>query len=554
MHRLNAGQRRPADRRGAREPVNLSSSDGRWPFHRWPWRPVTVPRMPHWALTAEPRRCRWLGLAGSLALAAGSLRSGALPVAAGARPTPGHAGPALLLTGLGTVLLVAAWLLLGRGLTRTDRAAPVGVRWLAVTLAWWAGPLLAAAPLFSRDVYSYLAQGAMLDAGLDVYAHGPADLGGPEAAQVPDVWLRTPAPYGPLFLALARTARAVAGPGVVGSGVVGGVLALRALALAGTVALVVLLPRLARACGVPPAAALWLGALNPLVLLHLIGGAHNDAVLLPLLVGGLLAARRGQVVGAAALVTLAALVKAPAVLALPAVAWLAVPQEAAEGGGPRRTAVDLVRAAGTVAVAAVATTVLVTALAGTGYGWLTALGTPVSAGSWSPVSSLGRAAATVFAGGDPAVTALVQRLGLGGAATVAVLLARRVARGRIDAVHATGLALAALVLLGPALRPWYALWAAVLIAAAAPLGDRTRSWTAGACAVLAFVVVPDGFTPGPAALALTVAGGAAGAGVAALVAVRGVWANGTSRAGSSAGLPRPRTADGAAVRMAGRAR
>ncbi|MCP2312074.1 polyprenol phosphomannose-dependent alpha 1,6 mannosyltransferase MptB [Kitasatospora paracochleata] len=515
--------------------------------------------MPHWALTAEPRRCRWLGLAGSLALAAGSLRSGALPVAADARPVPGHAGPALLLTGLGTVLLVAAWLLLGRALARTGRAAPVGVRWLAVTLAWWAGPLLAAAPLFSRDVYSYLAQGAMLDAGLDVYAHGPADLGGPEAAQVPDVWLRTPAPYGPLFLALARTARAVAGPGVVGSGVVGsdvvgGVLALRALALAGTVALVVLLPRLARACGVPPAAALWLGALNPLVLLHLIGGAHNDAVLLPLLVGGLLAARRGQVVGAAALVTLAALVKAPAVLALPAVAWLAVPQEAAEGGGPRRTAVDLVRAAGTVAVAAVATTVLVTALAGTGYGWVAALGTPVSAGSWSPVSSLGRAAAAVFAAGDPAVTALVQRLGLGGAATVAVLLARRVARGRIGAVHATGLALAALVLLGPALRPWYALWAVVLIAAAAPLGDRTRSWTAAACAVLAFAVVPDGFTPGPAALALTVAGGAAGAGVAALVAVRGVRANGTSRAGSSAGPSRPRTAEGAAVRMAGRAR
>ena len=64
--------------------------------------------------------------------------------------------------------------------------------------------------MFSRDVYSYLAQGAMVGAGLDVYQHGPATLGGPLAAEVPAIWQHTTTSYGPVFLMLATAVAAVA--------------------------------------------------------------------------------------------------------------------------------------------------------------------------------------------------------------------------------------------------------------------------------------------------------------------------------------------------------
>jgi peptidoglycan/LPS O-acetylase OafA/YrhL len=91
-----------------------------------------------------------------------------------------------------------------------------------------------------------------------------------------------------------------------------------------------------------------------------------------------------------------------------------------------------------------------------------------------------------------------------------LLLVRRVRRREVGAVYAVGLALLAVVALGPAIRPWYALWGGVLVAAAAPDG-RVRRWAPAVCGVLALLVAPDGFTPGPRAVALAVAGGALGA-------------------------------------------
>ncbi|GAB3936574.1 hypothetical protein GCM10027614_13300 [Micromonospora vulcania] len=69
---------------------------------------------------------------------------------------------------------------------------------------------------------------------------------------------QTPAPYGPVFVAMAAVVSAVTG-----GKLVLGVLGLRLVALAGVGLLVAYLPRLARHCGVDPAAALWLGVLNP---------------------------------------------------------------------------------------------------------------------------------------------------------------------------------------------------------------------------------------------------------------------------------------------------
>ncbi|RKE22911.1 polyprenol phosphomannose-dependent alpha 1,6 mannosyltransferase MptB [Streptomyces sp. TLI_171] len=448
--------------------------------------------MPNTGANAYPSRYRWLGLLGSLALAGGGLTSGALP-AADTGPTlraSGGAGTVLVFAGL--AVLTAAWLLLGRP---ADGQPPPRARWLAATLAWWAAPLLLLPPLFSRDVYSYLAQGALLESGFDVYTVGPAALGGAVAQQVPHVWQDTPAPYGPGFMLLARATAPLAEHPYAGT------LLLRLTAVLAVAALAALLVALARAIGADPAAALRLGALNPLVLLHLIAGAHNDAPPLALMLGGLLAAARRRPLLAAALVTAAALVKAPALLALPAVWWLVAHDRA----GPRR-----LRAAGQVLAAAAVTTAAVTAAAGTGYGWITALTTPATATSWSLTSSFGRTLADLTGAAPAATVTTVRLLGLALAAATILLLALRVGRAEHDPLAALALGFGALVALGPAFRPWYALWCLVPAALAART-PNARRLAELACLIMAFTVMPDGFGPDSAELVLTAGGLAIGA-------------------------------------------
>ncbi|ROR33938.1 polyprenol phosphomannose-dependent alpha 1,6 mannosyltransferase MptB [Kitasatospora cineracea] len=490
--------------------------------------------MPNTGANAYPSRYRWLGLLGSLALAAGALTSGALPAAATGPTLRASGGAGTVLVFAGLTVLTAAWLLLGRsadappadalpaealsvgalpaeapsvgappgnGLPAAGRFA-ARTRWLTATLAWWAAPLLLLPPLFSRDAYSYLAQGAMLAGGFDVYADGPAALGGPIAQQIPQVWQHTPAPYGPAFLLLARAAAPLADHPYAG------VLLLRLAAVLAVAALAALLPALARALGTDPAAALRLGALNPLVLLHLVAGAHNDAAPLALMLAGLLAATRRRPLPAAALITLAALTKAPAALALPAAWWLATAVPSPDGP-PRSDATPArghrFRCAAAVLAVAAGTTAVVTAVAGTGYGWVSALTTPATASSWSPSSGLGRLAAALAGVAPEGPVAGARLLGAGVAMALVVLLAVRVARRGSGPVAALALAFGAVVALGPAFRPWYALWCAVPAALAARTAGARRAVEL-ACAALAFAVMPDGFEPDSAELVLAAGG------------------------------------------------
>ncbi|MGW0701507.1 polyprenol phosphomannose-dependent alpha 1,6 mannosyltransferase MptB [Streptomyces sp. NPDC002867] len=454
--------------------------------------------------------CQLLGLIGSTALAAGGVGAGALPVREVLAPDSGAAALGLVGAYFGLVVLIAAWALVGRAV-RGPR--PPGRRDLLVTLVLWAAPLVVAPPLFSRDVYSYLAQGAMVDARLDVYAHGPSRLGGPLTAEVAPLWRDTPAPYGPVFLALAS---AIAGSADFGTfsadRLTGGVLGMRLVALLGVALMALCLPRLARYCGTDPSVALWLGALNPLVLLHLVGGAHNDAVMIGLLGAGLVTALGRRPVAAVVLITLAALVKAPAALGLVAVVVLWARQP------PWARAPWLSSALAALCVCA-ATTAVTTALVGTGYGWLAALDTPVSPENWSLTSTLGRMTTAVLTDAGSGLADLARHavpawhlLGLA-ATALAVLLAWR-RHHLLRPVHALGISLTAVALLGPAIRPWYVLWGLFLIAAAGP-GRPLRRAAAAASGVLALAVPPSGFAPDATQLALAVGGG--------LLALTALW-------------------------------
>ncbi|MBL7260487.1 polyprenol phosphomannose-dependent alpha 1,6 mannosyltransferase MptB [Paractinoplanes lichenicola] len=417
---------------------------------------------------------RATGFAGSCLVALGGLGAGALPVG-----IPFFAGLKHVRIGLvgvysGLALLLLAWWWYGRA-TRNSRAEK---EW--TTLALWAAPLLVAPPMFSRDVYSYIAQGMMLGDGYDVYRVGPSALGGFFAAQVPEIWQHTPSPYGPVFLLLSDMVTAP-----IGEHLLTGVILMRLLAVAGLALLAYVMPILAREAGINPASALWLAVLNPLVLIHFVGGAHNDALMVGLLAAGLAAAIRHRPVVATVLVVGAALVKAPAVLGLVVVAviWAAhLP-----GKLPR------LRASAAVGATAAVATAVFTLLAGTGYGWVSALDTPISPQNLSLTNVLGRWTAGILRDdgvGDVFVMNLWRWLGVLAVLVVAALVWTYL--GRLGPLYGLGIVLVAIVAFGPALRPWYVIWGLVPLAAAA--GQRwVRHLLAGACAVLVLVVLPDGF-------------------------------------------------------------
>jgi hypothetical protein len=422
-----------------------------------------------------------VGCAGSALIAVGGLAAGALPVSA--HVSHGRLGLVAVYTGL--ALLLLGWWWYGR----------VGgsVRDAYVTLAIWVAPLLLAPPMFSRDVYSYLAQGLMADAGLDVYRHGPAAFGGLVAEQVPAIWQHTPSPYGPVFLVVARAVT-----GVADAHLMAGVLGMRLVAVAGLALLAGAVPVLARTAGIAAPSALWLAALNPLVVIHLVGGAHNDALMVGLLAAGLAAAVRHRPVPATVLVAAAALVKAPAALGLCAVAVIWAAHLPGRWPGLRATLA--------VGATAGAVTLIITTIAGTGYGWVRALSTPISAQNWSLTGLLGRWTAGLLAHDDVGAALAVSVWRWAGVlATLIVAALVWTYRHRLGPLYGLGIVLVALVVFGPALRPWYVIWGVVPLAAAAG-HPRVRRLLTLFCAALVPVVLPDGFAASGEQVLLAVLG------------------------------------------------
>src|SRR6185312_15717228 len=128
----------------------------------------------------------------------------------------------VLWTGVGLMLI--AWLGLGRRALAGEASEFV----MKATTGFWLAPLLVSLPVFSRDTYSYLAQGALLRDGLDPYAVGPIDNPNPLLDNVSPIWTITTAPYGPAFIMIARLVTML-----VGNHVIAGTMLLRLCMLPG---------------------------------------------------------------------------------------------------------------------------------------------------------------------------------------------------------------------------------------------------------------------------------------------------------------------------------
>ncbi|MCV7236982.1 polyprenol phosphomannose-dependent alpha 1,6 mannosyltransferase MptB [Mycolicibacterium celeriflavum] len=443
------------------------------------------------------RRTRLFGAAGTVLMAIGALGVGARPVVQD--PTFGVRllnlpsriqTVSLTMTTTGAVMMALAWLMLGRfalGDRRMSRSQLDRLLWL------WVLPLLIAPPMYSRDVYSYLAQSQIGISGLDPYRVGPATGLGLDhvfTLSVPNMWRETPAPYGPLFLWIGQGISALTGENIVAA-----VLCHRLVVLFGVGLIVWATPRLAHRCGVAEVSALWLGAANPLLIMHLVAGIHNEALMLGLMLAGTEFALRGvSSIGAATplvprplswpqdraqwvrwrplamlllgvvLITLSSQVKLPSLLALGFVAMAL----ACRWGG---TVKAFFLAGGSLTAVSVAVMALIGWASGLGFGWLFTLGTANVVRSWMSLPTLlalGTGQVGILLGlGDhtTAVLGLARAIGVFIIAILVTWLLLAVLRGRLHPVGGLGVALGVTVLLFPVVQPWYVLWAVLPLAA-----------------------------------------------------------------------------------------
>jgi alpha-1,6-mannosyltransferase len=357
----------------------------------------------------------------------------------------------------GVGLMTWAWIRLGREVL----AHRIGGRAVLTTAVVWIAPMLVSPPLFTRDVFSYLAQGGLPLAGFDPYAVGPEAMPGIFSDNVHYFWQDTPAPYGPLFILIAK---AVAW--VTGDTIVLGVILMRLALLPGLLLFVWALPELTRRLGGRVPVALWVAVANPVMVIHMIGGGHNDLLVVGLLAAGALVALRGAHAGGIALVTGAMAVKASAAIALPflVLVW------AAQMSGTRTVRIVKATAAGVGVFVAVFAAC--TFAAGVGLGWLPALSAPSMIVNWMSLpTAVGEFTHTLVSlvvnvQKQPFIN--VTRV-IGGIVLVYIAVRQWWAArdGGPDAVRRAGVVLLATAVLSPAMLPWYVSWGMALVAAAA---------------------------------------------------------------------------------------
>jgi alpha-1,6-mannosyltransferase len=248
---------------------------------------------------------------------------------------------------------------------------------------------------------------------------------------------------------------------------------LKVLAALGSLALAAVVWRTAERLGRDPRAPALFVGLNPLTLVHVVGGAHNEAYVVLLTMAGVLAWAAGRGGAAGAVSTLAAGIKASAGLVVPFLV----------AAGPRRRVL--------AGVGAAVLAILVAAYAGFGADALDALGllsdNQERTSRWSFPYKTAQLFGAILPGDrldyrDPVRAAYAIAF-----AAVALWLLLRTWRGA-DPIRMAGWATLALLVASAWLVPWYALWLLPLAALAAD--RRLELATAAMCAWMLVIAVP----------------------------------------------------------------
>jgi hypothetical protein len=329
-----------------------------------------------------------------------------------------------------TTVAYGGLILLARG-----RSTAVSKRWAiglvaVLQLIVFAGPVLLATDLFTNVAYAHEAVH-----GVNPYVHGPSALPGyPGFPYVSPDWINWASPYGPLFTLITIPA------GLVGLDT--GIWILKLEALLASAATLALTWRCARQRGFDPVLAIIVVGLNPLYVLYALGGAHNDLIMMALMMLGVTlsittaSSVRREASGAAAIVA-GALVKATLGVMLP---FLIVSK--------RR----LAPIAG--ALAALAAGLVI------GYAAFGTAGINLVAGlnrEGHLVSSYSFASQLAHLFGKAGVYPIDHKLLTGGLVVVLVYLLWRTWRG-YDWVTASGWGLLGIAVSTTWLMPWYTIW------------------------------------------------------------------------------------------------
>ena len=386
----------------------------------------------------------------------------------------------------------------------------------------WTLPILVTAPLFTQDIYSYIANGSIVVQGMDPYSAGPVQLlgaGDALARSVPFIWANSPSPYGPVALGIAAVISVITNDSIVAA-----VILHRITSVLGVIAAGWAITSLAKRCRVQPAAALWLGILNPLTILHLIGGIHNESLMLGFVLVGMELALRGidklhtsarlsmsfawpgwlLILGGGALISAAGMVKVTGFIGLgfagmalarflhqrvEMMSWLAI-----------------LAAAGYFIIILLATIAAFTVISGIGLGWITGQGGAATIRSWLSVST-DVGVASGFIGmmlglGDhtEAILSVTRAVGILAAAGFMVRMLFATFRGVMHPIGGLGVSTLVLVILFPVVHPWYILWAIF------PLAAWANRWffrysVVIYSAVMSFVVLPRGLGLPPGTIA-----------------------------------------------------
>jgi Glycosyltransferase family 87 len=295
-----------------------------------------------------------------------------------------------------------------------------------------------APPILSADLFGYLAWARMGVRGLNPYSHATVDIGHDPVAP----FLRShhgDTPYGPLFTLVSYVLAPL--------GVPAGMWALKALAGTAALAAMEMLRRVAVAQGHSPVRAMAVFALNPLLLVWGIGGAHNDLLVAVVVAAGILmTVRGGAAPGVVAFVAATAL-KFSAAVALPYVML-----------GPGRQRSTLIVLAAAVAAAAIVTLIA--------FGPAFLHIDHILGAQQSMVATHSGPAEVARLLGHPGTTGPERLIGAILVGGTVLVLAVAVGRDRIDWLAATGWTYLVLLLTTAWLLPWYVIWVLPFAAAA----------------------------------------------------------------------------------------
>jgi Glycosyltransferase family 87 len=331
-------------------------------------------------------------------------------------------------------------------------APGLGHRLVWATIVLLVAGFALAPVLLSHDVFSYVdyARLGVLH-GLDPYTQPPlAAPADPAFAEV--AWTEATSAYGPLFT--------LASYPLAWLPVVGAVAVLKAVAALSVLGLATLVARLATWRGVEPLRAAAFVALNPLVLVHVVGGAHNDGLTMALAMLGVAAILAAREISGGVALAAAIAVKASALFLSP-FALVAAARQSAERSSPSPSLTGPLNPLGRLLAGGVGTAVVIGAVAYLAFGWdwLHAFGLAGENQGRTSHLSIPITAARL-AGLDPD---LVRIAALTVYAAAVICLLRWTWRGG-DWLRAAAWAALGLLLATAWLLPWYLIWPLPLVA------------------------------------------------------------------------------------------